>query len=112
MDIKIKIENNLFQWERDREVFIDFDKTKYPTLYAQIFNAKTVSAPLIPLADNRIFIPDEVLELSIPITVLICSESKVVARKEFCVLKRPKPTGYNNTYQVLEKINNLIGGDI
>ena len=110
--MEIKIEKNLFQWEKDRKVFIECNKTDYPSLYVQVFNTKTIAAPLIPLTTDYIIIDDKILEQPLPITVLVCSEERVFARREFSVLKRPKPDGYNNTQQMLEKINKLIGGDI
>lgn len=108
--MEIKIEKNLFQWERNKKIFINYDKTKYSSLQVQVFNAKAKTAPFIPLINDYIVIDDKILEESLPITVLVCCEETVVARKEFCVLKRPKPDGFNNTQQMLEKINDLIGG--
>ena len=30
--MEIKIEKNLFQWERNKKIFINYDKTKYSSL--------------------------------------------------------------------------------
>ena len=110
--MKIKIDKELFQWEQNREVFVDFDKDEPQLLYIQFYNSKTQKSPLVPLEDHRAFIPDELLHQSLPITVLVCTETNVLARKEFRVLKRPKPEGFDLEQSALIKLNNLIGGDI
>lgn len=110
--MKIKIDKELFQWERDREVFVDLDKEEPQTLYAQFYNSKTQKSPLFLLEDYKAFIPDELLYQSLPITVLICTETRVLARKEFRVLKRPKPEAFDLEQPTLTKLDNLIGGNI
>ena len=109
--MNIKINGDLFQWEKNRIISVDFNRDKQ-NLYAQIFNCKTDVCELIPILDNSILIPDKLLEQPYPITVIICTEDQVISRKEFRVLKRPKPSGYNMNQFNFIKIDNLIGGDI
>lgn len=110
--MKIKIDKELFQWEQNREVFVDFDEDEPRVPYVQFYNSKTQKCPLVLLEDNRAFIPNELLEESLPITVLACTDTKVLARKEFRVLKRPKPDGFDDSSQQLIKLNTLLGGNI
>ena len=108
----IKIDKELFQWERGREVLVEFDDDKPIAPFAQFFNCKTAIAPYSPILNGRATIPDTLLEVACPIMVLICTEEKVLCRKEFKVLKRPKPEGYDELYSALLKLDLLIGGDI
>ena len=108
----IKIDKELFQWERGREVFVEFDEDEPIAPYVQFFNCKTAIAPYSPILNGRSGLPDNLLEVAYPIMVLICSEEKVFYRKEFKVLKRPKPEGYEDIYGALLKLDLLIGGNI
>jgi len=108
----IKIDKELFQWEQNREVFVDFDKDETQTYYIQFFNPKTQQSPLTQITEGRALIPNELLQFCLPITALICTETQVLARKEFKVLKRPKPEGYDNTLKELLELNKILGGGI
>ena len=110
--MKIKIDKELFQWEQNREVFVDFDEDEPQVPYVQFYNLKTQKSPLILLENNRAFIPNELLEEPFPITVLACTDTQVLTRREFRVLKRPKPDGFDDSSQQLAKLNTLLGGDI
>ena len=110
--MKIKIDKELFQWEQNREVFVDFDKDPIKPQYVQFYNLNTKTSPLVELYNNRAIIPEDLLQIPAPITVLACTDSQVLARQEFRVLKRPKPEGYDSSSKELLKLNTLLGGDI
>lgn len=108
----IKIDKELFQWEQNRENFVDFDEDPTQTPYVQFYNSKTQKCPLVPLENDKALIPNELLEQPLSITVLVCTDKRVLARREFRVLKRPKPEGIDDSSQQLIKLNALLGGDI
>lgn len=109
--MQIKIGKELFQWEQNREVFVDFDENELQVFYIQFYNSKTQKCPLVLLEGKRALIPNELLEQSLPITVLVCTENEVLARREFRVLKRPKPDGFDDSSQQLIRLNSLLGGN-
>lgn len=43
----IKIDKELFQWEQNRENFVDFDEDPTQTPYVQFYNSKTQKCPLV-----------------------------------------------------------------
>lgn len=110
--MKIILHKELFQWEKDRSIFIELSENeKERPLYIQFYNHKTQCAPLFSLNSNQVLIPNILLQEPYPITALICTETEVLARKEFKVLKRPKPLDYSDDSKDLLELNKLIGGD-
>lgn len=109
--MNIRIDRELFQWEKERKIIVELDQPK-DNLFVQFFNRKNNEAPLSPLEDGHAKIPNNLLEDSLPIMAIVCDEQKVYARKEFRVLKRPRPINYQDEADILLSINLLLGGKI
>lgn len=93
--MKLWIDKELFQWERDRYVNISLGINDPKITYIQFYNNLYKNGPQIPLENNKAKIPDYLLTESLPIMVVACVGSKekaqVIGRKEFKVIKRAKP---------------------
>ena len=92
--MKIYIEKELFQWEKNRYVFIEGFESSSP-IFVQFYNGKMNKSIENPIKGNKVKIPDVLLEECIPIMALVCSgsieDSQVLSRREFKVIKRAKP---------------------
>lgn len=93
----LRIDRELFQWEKNRYVYIEGDN-KDSIDYLQFFNKKSKYSQKELVSQDKAMIPNSLLKDNIPITVLACSddsgEEQVITRREFKVLSRPKPEGY------------------
>lgn len=90
------IEKELFQWEKNRYVYLS--KEENNITYIQFYNSKSKTGPEILVEGNKVKIPDYLLEECLPIMALACvgkeGETQVISRREFKVLKRAKPALY------------------
>ena len=94
----LKVEKELFQWDKNRYVYVhqkDLDSDK---VCIQFFNDKSRYGIESPLVDGRTKIPNFLLKENLPITALSCvvkdGETQVITRKIFKVLSRPRPEHY------------------
>ena len=94
----LKIEKELFQWEKDRYVFIELEETEPKISYIQFYNQKSKYGPEIPVEEGKAKIPNYLLKENLPIFALACinnlGETQVICRREFKVLKRARPEFY------------------
>lgn len=99
--MKLKIDKELFQWEKNRKVEIVYedDQEKKPTSI-QFYNAKASYGPNVLIENNSAIIPNYLLAQNLPIIAAACldseDESIVLTRREFKVLKRVKPELYQD----------------
>lgn len=94
----LKIDKELFQWEKERYVFVEGIE-EYPGVSViQFFNKKSECGPEVPIENNKAKIPNYLLKDCLPITALACTKvfngTQVVCRKVFKVLGRVKPEYY------------------
>ena len=96
----LKIEKELFQWEKDRYVFIELEETDPKITCIQFYNQKSKYGPEIPIEEGKAKIPNYLLKESLPIMAVACigsiGETQVVGRREFKIIKRIKPENYIN----------------
>lgn len=94
----LRIDKELFQWEKGRFVFVDIKEGEEPVTHVQFYNNKSKYGPEIPLVDGKALIPNYLLKENLPIMAVACTgifgETQVVGRREFKVLKRAKPEYY------------------
>lgn len=99
--MKIFIDKELFQWERNRYVILEVKDDEAAPDFVQFYNARSTRGPEVPLIDGRAKIPDELLQSSLPITAVACrgkkGSAKVITRREFKVIKRVRPENYQDT---------------
>lgn len=92
----LKIEKELFQWEKGRYVIID---DKHPEiLTVEFYNSKSKNTKEVLVEDGRARIPNEFLKTELPVVALACTQKdfrkQVVARETFKIFPRPKPEYY------------------
>lgn len=92
----LNIDKELFQWEKGRCVIVSNNEPKITTV--EFYNKKSLSTTEQYVVDGRAQIPNFLLKESLPIVALACIEdtngTKVISRKTFKVLARPKPEFY------------------
>lgn len=94
--MKIFVDKELFQWEKNRYILIKTDSAseELPT-FAQFYNKKMLESLDNPVIDNKVKIPNQLLEYNIPVMVVVCSgpheDAHVISRKEFKIIRRAKP---------------------
>lgn len=88
------IDKELFQWEKERYVFVKDDNV---TL-VQFYNKKSKSGQEVPVENGKAKIPNHLLKDNLPITAVAClgsnGNTQVINRREFKVLGRAKPEHY------------------
>ena len=96
--MKIEIDKELFQWDKNRCLTISLNDSETSPSVLQFYNSKSPEAIEREFFKDKNTIPNELLKDYLPIVVLACSndgeETKVLHRKEFKVLKRPRPENY------------------
>lgn len=102
----LKIERELFQWEKNRFVLTDQNEQ---ITHVQFYNDKTKEGPEIPVIDGAAMIPNYLLKDSLPIIALgyikTKNETKIVCRRTFRVLKRARPQSYiDDCFEIREII--------
>lgn len=94
----LRIEKELFQWEKGRYVFLETEENEPSISCFQFYNKKSRYAPEVPVEDGKAMIPNYLLKEDLPIVALACSndsgETQVISRREFKVLKRVRPEYY------------------
>lgn len=96
----IKVDKELFQWEKNRKITVVMEDGDPEISLVQFYNKNSSCSSYFLLNGGIALIPNYLLRESLPITVLACSGSKeeaqVIFRKEFRVLKRARPENYCN----------------
>lgn len=98
--MKIEIDKELFQWEKNRYVYVETYDSDPTITYVQFYNGNSRTGHEIELKDGRAQIPDYLLEEHLPVIAAACTgklgETLVIARREFKVLKRARPVDYKD----------------
>ena len=93
--MKIEIDKELFQWEKNR--YIIFSSEITPIFFAFHNQKSKYSIEVLP-KENKVYFPNLLLKEALPITVEMCigelGEGQVIARRTFKVLKRARPENY------------------
>ena len=116
--MKIFVDKELFQWEKNRYIFIKTDSAseELPT-FAQFYNKKMSKSLDSPVIDNKIKIPNQLLEYDIPVMVVVCTgsykEAHAISRREFKIIRRAKPgNGFEDPDEPeIPDIPDVPGGD-
>lgn len=95
----IRIDKELFQWEKNRYVYVDSSTDEPVITYVQFDSSKERIGSEVELKDGKAKIPNYLLRKSLPITALACIGSleegtQVIARRTFKVIPRAKPESY------------------
>lgn len=105
--MKIYLDKELFQWEKNRSILIEEDYGQKLT-FVQFENGKSKKGLLVPIQNGAAKIPDSLLRENLPIIANICSgpreETRVVTRKQFKVLSRSKPESYVYEEDIIKEI--------
>lgn len=98
--MNLYIDKELFQWEKNRFVYLEKSETDPLITYIQFYNKNSKCGPEVPVVNNRAQIPDYLLEESFPIMAIACTgeqgETLAITRREFNVLKRAMPEKYED----------------
>lgn len=91
----LQIEKELFQWEKGREVIVN--NPEITTV--EFYNKKSEHGDEVFVSEGKAQIPNKLLKDSLPIAALACIDAgdngtRVISRKTFKVLARPKPEFY------------------
>lgn len=91
----LKIEKELFQWEKGRYVLVS--DSKITTV--EFYNKRSEHGDEVFVSEGKAQIPNKLLKDSLPIVALACIDdgdngTKVISRRTFKVLARPKPEFY------------------
>lgn len=93
----LRIEKELFQWEKGRYVFVDVNEHS-DISSIQFYNQRTKIAPEILVENGKAQIPNYLLKENLPIVAVACKKgpegSQVIGRRVFKVLGQPKPEYY------------------
>lgn len=95
----LRIDKELFQWEKNRYVYIDSVEGDPKISSIQFYNKKSKYAPEVPVESDKAQIPNFLLKEALPIVAVACIESdnngtQVITRRVFKVLARTKPEFY------------------
>lgn len=94
----LQIDKELFQWEKDRVVFVNNEERTEEISMVQFYNKKSKYGPEVSVEDGKAKIPNFLLKENLPIVAVACVETaegvRVVDRREFKVLARVKPEFY------------------
>lgn len=91
----LKIDKELFQWEKGRFVKVSNDSITA----VEFYNKKSKYGDEVSVENGKAQIPNKLLKEALPIAALACVDdgdngTKVISRKTFKVLARPKPEFY------------------
>lgn len=98
--MKIKIDKELFQWEKDRKIIIETSSDDPDITILEFYNTGSRVGEAEVLQGNEAFIPNHLLRSSTPLTVLACTgekgNTKPIDRRQFRIIPRPCPEGYDD----------------
>lgn len=90
----LNIEKELFQWEKGRYVIVKDERITT----VEFYNKKSEYGDEVIVENGQAQIPNKLLKESLPIAALACTDdengTKVISRKTFKVLARPRPEFY------------------
>ena len=90
----LAIEKELFQWEKGRYVIVSNPEIST----VEFYNKKSEYGDEVIVENGQAQIPNKLLKDSLPIAALACIDdgdgTKVISRRTFKVLARPKPEFY------------------
>ena len=92
------VEKELFQWEKNRYVYLSLEENDPTITYMQFYNSKSTHGPEILLQSGKAKIPNYLLADGVPVMAIACTgtkgNTKPIMRKEFKVIKRARPDYY------------------
>jgi hypothetical protein len=92
--LMLNIEKELFQWEKGRYVIVNDESITT----VEFYNKKSKYSDEVIVENGQAQIPNKLLKESLPIAALACIDdengTKVISRKTFKVLARPRPEFY------------------
>lgn len=113
--MKIEINKELFQWEKNRQVSVTLEENDPEISFIRFYNKVQGYSIPVPLVDGTAQIPNNFLKEALPITALACigekDEAKVFTRRQFRVLKQAKPADYYDNGDICEKELVFDGGE-
>lgn len=96
--MKIKIDKELFQWEKNRKVNIEASSDEPVITVVEFYNPQSKVADAVEVKNGEAEIPNYLLKVPYPIMAVACTgeigETQAVDRKEFRVIKRLRPENY------------------
>lgn len=100
--MKIFVDKELFQWEKNRYILLEAEPAEEQPTFAQFYNSRMSVSLDNPVVNGKVKIPPQLLEQDIPIMVIVCSGSyenaHVISRKEFKVIRRARlGNGFNGS---------------
>ena len=113
--MEITIERELFQWEKNRKVFVTQLSHEQIVTCVQFYNKNSCSGPEVPLINGVAVIPNYLLREPYPIVAVACigfeGNTQAIGRREFKVLKRPRPENYYHNEEGIQKSIIYDGGE-
>ena len=99
--MKIKVDKELFQWEKDRKILIETSPDEPVITILEFYNAGSRVGEAEVLKNNEALIPNHLLRTSKPLMVLACTgekgNTKPIDRRQFRIIPRPCPEGYDDS---------------
>ena len=96
--MKIKLKKELFQWEKNRHLYVERENGEPEIYCARFYNSKSSVGIDILYEGDRMKIPNSLLKENLPITALICTlvgdDTQIIARKNLKVLRAIRPENY------------------
>ena len=96
--MNIVIDKELFQWEKERYVYLELADGEPVPDYIQFYNKNSSLGPEVAIFQNKAKIPNYLLTEHFPIMALACigetGATQVLTRREFKVIKRVRPENY------------------
>lgn len=96
--MKIKIDKELFQWEKNRKVNIEASSDEPVITVVEFYNPQSKVADAVEVENGEAEIPNYLLKVPYPIMAVACTgkigNTQAVDRREFRVIKRLRPENY------------------
>ena len=98
--MKITIDKELFQWEKDRKIKVETLPEEPVITILEFYNSSSKVGDAVVLENGEALIPNHLLRTARPLMVLVCTgeigNTKPIDRKQFRIIPRPCPEGYLN----------------
>lgn len=99
--MKIKVEKELFQWEKDRKIIIETSPEDPVITILEFYNSGSRVGEAEVLENNEAFIPNHLLKTTKPLMVLACTgeigNTQPIDRRQFRIIPRACPEGYDDS---------------
>lgn len=113
--MEIMVERELFQWEKNRKIYVEQSTNEPQITYIQFYNKNSCSGPEIPLLGGSASIPNYLLREPYPIMAVACigvqGNTQAIGRREFKIIKRPRPENYYHNEEGVQKQIIYDGGE-